>query len=202
MCTGKLFVLSAPSGTGKTTILKKVMAEVEGLKFSISHTTRCPRQGEQDGVDYHFVTKDDFKAAIEKGNFLEWAEVHSNFYGTSSEAIEQQLKKGIDVVLDIDVQGADIIRSRDDVEAIDLFIAPPSLKELERRLRGRGTEQEDAILTRLKNARVEMHSAKKYQYLIINDEIDIAAQSLKAIVLAERAKGHRHSNGLPITIEI
>ncbi len=202
MCTGKLFVLSAPSGTGKTTILKKVMAEVEGLKFSISHTTRLPRQGEKNGVDYHFVSKDDFKVAIEKGHFIEWAEVHSNFYGTSSEAIDQQLKNGIDVVLDIDVQGAEIIRSRDDVEAIDLFIAPPSLKELEGRLRGRGTEQEDAILTRLKNAGVEMQSANKYQYLIINDEVDIAAQSLKAIVLAERAKGHRHANGQPITIEI
>ena len=94
MCTGKLFVLSAPSGTGKTTILKKVMAELEGLKFSISHTTRLPRQGEKDGVEYHFVSKAAFKAAIEKGHFIEWAEVHSNFYGTSSEAIEQQLKQG------------------------------------------------------------------------------------------------------------
>lgn len=178
------------------------MAEVNGLRFSISHTTRSPRQGEEDGVDYHFVNKDDFKDAIEKDHFIEWAEVHTNFYGTSSEAIEQQLQLGIDVILDIDVQGADIIRSRDDVDAIDVFIAPPSLKELERRLRGRGTEQEDAILTRLKNAGVEMRSAKKYQYLIINDEVEIAAQSLKAIVLAERAKGHRHSNGLPITIEI
>lgn len=132
MHSGTLFVISAPSGTGKTTILKKVMADVSGLMFSVSHTTRNPREGEQNGVDYHFVSRKEFEDAIEKGHFIEYAHVHDNLYGTSRKAIVDQLNQGIDVILDIDTQGADIIRKSEDLNAVDIFIAPPSVDELEK----------------------------------------------------------------------
>lgn len=198
---GTLFVISAPSGTGKTTILKKVMAEISGLMFSVSHTTRQPRAGEQNGVDYHFVSREQFESAIGKGHFIEYAHVHDNLYGTSRQSIEEQLKQGIDVILDIDTQGADIIRQADTLEAVDVFIAPPSVEELERRLRGRGTEREEEIITRLGNARQELEQGGKYQYLIVNGNLDEAADMLKAVVLADRARGHRDFSGKPIRLK-
>lgn len=136
--TGQLFILSAPSGAGKTTLLKKVMKQVPGLAFSVSHTTRSPRSGEKDGVDYHFVSVDEFQGMRDQGLFLEWAEVHGNFYGTSRPAVMQQLERGQDIILDIDVQGAAIISRDTTVPAVSVFIAPPSLAELARRLRGGG----------------------------------------------------------------
>lgn len=199
MGKGTLFVISAPSGTGKTTLLKKVMADITGVMFSVSHTTRLPRAGEQNGVDYHFVTRDEFETAIERGDFIEYAHVHDNLYGTSRKSIEEQLNSGIDVVLDIDTQGADIIRRSDRLEAVDIFIVPPSVDELERRLRGRNTEKEEEILTRLGNAKQEMAQGDKYRYLIVNGNLGEAADMLKAVILAERAKGHRNYSGKPIT---
>ena len=200
MTTGKLFILSAPSGAGKTTLLKRVMADLPGLAFSVSHTTRLPRAGEEDGVDYHFVSRDRFEAMREQGLFLEWAEVHGNLYGTSRPAVLAQLAKGLDVVLDIDVQGAAILRNSAVIPAASLFITPPSLQELERRLRGRGTDSEETILLRLKNARVEMQAALDYEYLIVNARLEQAIETLRAIVIAERSRGHRLPTGQPIEI--
>jgi guanylate kinase len=198
MTTGRLFVISAPSGAGKTTLLKRVMARVPGLVFSVSHTTRAPRPGERNGVDYHFVLKAEFLAMIEQGLFLEYAEVHDNLYGTSSAAIARQLEQGLDVILDIDVQGAAILRKTGRPEATHIFISPPDLAELERRLRGRGTENEEMITVRLKNAAIEMRAAAAYEYLIINDNLEETANLLASIILAERARAHRLPSGQPI----
>ncbi|SDP53365.1 guanylate kinase [Desulforhopalus singaporensis] len=196
---GRLFVVSAPSGAGKTTLLKLVMRDVPKLSFSISHTTRSPRPGEVDGVDYHFVTKSRFEKMIGQGAFLEYARVHDNLYGTSSDAVEQQLSRGIDVILDIDVQGAQIIRKSGQIDGAFVFIAPPGLGELEKRLRGRGTESEEAVKTRMANAKQELQAAKEYEYLLINDDLEQAARVLSSIVTAERARGHRSASGEPIT---
>ena len=200
MTTGKLFILSAPSGAGKTTLLKRVMADLPGLAFSVSHTTRLPRAGEEDGVDYHFVSRERFEAMREQGVFLEWAEVHGNLYGTSRPSVLAQLESGLDVVLDIDVQGAAILRNSAAIPAASLFITPPSLQELERRLRGRGTDSEETILLRLKNAKVEMQAALDYEYLIVNARLEQAIETLRAIVIAERSRGHRLPTGQPIEI--
>lgn len=200
MTAGKLFILSAPSGAGKTTLLKRVMADLPGLAFSVSHTTRLPRIGELEGIDYHFVSRDAFKMMRDQGQFLEWAEVHGNFYGTSRPAVLAQLAQGLDVILDIDVQGAAILRKSAVIPAASLFIAPPSVQELERRLRGRGTDSEETILLRLKNARVEMQAALDYEYLIVNADLEQAIETLRAIVIAERSRGHRLPNGQPIEI--
>lgn len=198
MTTGRLFVISAPSGAGKTTLLGGVMEKLERLKFSVSHTTRNPRSGEVDGIDYHFVPREKFVEMIESGMFIEHAEVHGKLYGTSHASIARQLEEGFDVVLDIDVQGAAILRDNPGIDGSFIFIAPPDLQELERRLRGRGTEDEKTIRLRLDNARTEMQSAAKYEYLIINSDIDEATNLLAAIVLAERAKAHRLPTGEPI----
>lgn len=200
MTTGKLFILSAPSGAGKTTLLKKVMADLPGLAFSVSHTTRLPRAGEVDGVDYHFVSRARFESMREQGIFLEWAEVHGNLYGTSRPAVLAQLATGLDVILDIDVQGAAVLRNSAVIPAASLFISPPSLSELERRLRGRETDSEETILLRLKNARKEMQAAVDYEYLIINDRLEQAIDTLRAIVIAERSRGHRLPTGQSIEI--
>jgi guanylate kinase len=199
MTTGKLFVISAPSGAGKTTLLKRVMSTLPGLVFSISHTTREPREGEQDGVDYHFVSQGQFLDMIDRELFLEYAEVHDNFYGTSKDAIEIQLDDGLDVVLDIDVQGAAILRKKGQPEATHIFISPPNLNELERRLRGRGPESEETIKLRLKNAATEIKAAAEYEYLIINEKVDEAAHLLASIILAERARAHRMPSGKKIS---
>ncbi|MBV5306327.1 MAG: guanylate kinase [Desulfobulbaceae bacterium] len=204
MITGKLFILSAPSGTGKTTLLRKVMADVPGLAFSVSHTTRSPRSGEVDGVDYYFVSRGQFETMREQGAFLEWAEVHGNFYGTSGPAVFAQVSSGIDVVLDIDVQGAAILRASAKIpatiSAASIFIAPPSLQELERRLRGRGTDNEETILLRLRNAGREMQEALAYDYLVVNDTLEQAIDTVRAIVIAERSRGHRLPTGEAIKI--
>lgn len=195
---GRLFVISAPSGAGKTTLLRGVMSSLVKLKFSVSHTTRNPREGEVDGVDYHFVSKGTFQQMIATNMFLEHAEVHDNFYGTSHASIEHDLEDGIDVILEIDVQGAAILRKNSKVEAAFVFIAPPSLVELERRLRGRGTENEEKVQIRLINARTELTASSDYEYLIVNNDIDEATTLLQAIVLAERSKSHRLPTGDPI----
>lgn len=198
MTRGRLFVISAPSAAGKTTILKRVMADVPGLVFSVSHTTRNPRPGEQDGIDYHFVEKGAFLAMVEQGLFLEYAEVHGEMYGTSSAAIDRQLDCGLDVILDIDVQGATILRQKKQSEATYIFVSPPSLAELERRLRGRGTESDEKVAIRMKNAEEEMAAATGYEYLIINDVLPETTDLLASIILAERARGHRLPSGQPI----
>ncbi len=198
MNIGKLFILSAPSGTGKSTILKKVMSDLEGVAFSISHTTREPRKGEKDGVDYHFIDCSVFISMKEKGDFLENANVHGNLYGTSRRGIEEQRAAGLDVILDIDVQGAGIIRESGESEAVYIFLAPPSLEELERRLRGRGLDDDGTIITRLKNARREMQAINEFEYVIINEKIDEAARMFEAVILAQRSRDRRHITGSPL----
>ena len=200
MNRGNLFVISAPSGAGKSTILKKLLAAVDNLAFSVSHTTRNPRPGERDGREYHFVDRATFEGMREKQAFLEWAEVHGNLYGTSRAAIEAQQAKGIDVFLDIDVQGAKQLRDGGHPGAIFLFITPPSLTELEKRLRGRGTDPEETVQLRLNNARREMEDADRYDYLVINDQLAEAVEVLRAVVIAERCKARRNPDGLPLDL--
>jgi len=200
MSRGNLFVISAPSGAGKSTLLKKLLAAVPNLAFSVSHTTRAPRPGESNGQDYHFVDRSTFEAMRTEQAFLEWAEVHGNLYGTSRAAIEAQQAQGIDVFLDIDVQGAKQLRDGGHPGAIFLFIAPPSLAELERRLRGRGTDSEETVQLRLNNARREMEDADRYDYLVINDQLDEAVEVLRAVVIAERCKARRNPDGQPLDL--
>lgn len=199
MSRGTLFVISAPSGTGKTTILKKVMATIGGLSFSISHTTRAPRTGEQEGVDYHFVDRERFVAMRDDGAFLEWAEVHGNFYGTSRVAVDAGLADGIDIVLDIDVQGCRQVREAA-TDAVSLFVVPPSWEELERRLTGRGTDSEETIRLRLDNARQEMADVIHYDYVVVNDVLESAVATMSAIIYAERSRYRRDANGAPMNI--
>ena len=198
MSKGRLFVISAPSGAGKTTLLKQVMPRLTGLSFSVSHTTRQPRPGEREGVDYHFVARAEFEKMIGEGAFLEHARVHDNLYGTSRMAVERLQQQGIDVVLDIDVQGAAILREAGLVDAAYIFIAPPSVAELERRLRGRGTEAEEMIATRLANARAELAAMASYEYLLVNRQVEESVELLTAIILAERARAHRFPDGSAI----
>ncbi|MDR3628965.1 MAG: guanylate kinase [Desulfocapsaceae bacterium] len=197
MNKGRLFIISAPSGAGKTTLLQKVMPQVERLVFSVSHTTRPPRGGERNGVDYFFVSRNDFEEMRDRADFLEWAEVHGKFYGTSKREVLAQLDAGVDVILDIDVQGAAIIRKAGLVDTVSIFIAPPDLSELERRLRQRAQDSEETIQLRMKNAEKEMLAMDSYDYLIINERLDEAAQVLTAIILAERARQRWLSPGLP-----
>ncbi len=198
MSRGNLFVISAPSGAGKSTLLKRLLAEVPNLAFSVSHTTRAPRPGESNGREYHFVDRPTFARMRDDQAFLEWAEVHGNLYGTSRAAIEAQQAKGLDVFLDIDVQGARQLRDCGHPGAIFLFIAPPSWAELEKRLRGRGTDPEETVQLRLNNARREMEEAERYDYLVVNDQLDEAVEVLRAVIIAERCKARRNPNGQEI----
>ncbi len=195
-----LLVVSAPSGCGKTTILQKVMTDLPGLVFSVSHTTREPRPGEEDGRDYHFVSRKQFKEIRDQqpSGFLEWAGVYTNFYGTSRQDVEDLLAEGKDVVLDIDIQGADQIRQN--AAPITIFIAPPSLAELEQRLRCRGTESEESLAVRLANAGKEMQAADAYTYLIVNDQLNEAVRALEAVIIAERCRRRRGVNGAAVVI--
>ncbi len=201
MTEGLLIVLSAPSGCGKTTMVQRLMQSLPGLVFSVSHTTRAPREREIDGVHYHFVNTTDFLALRDRqpNGFLEWAEVHGNYYGTAVEAVARQLQQGNDVLLDIDVQGAAQVRANSN--PVTVFIAPPSLAVLEKRLRGRGTESESTITKRLRNAREELAAAADYDYLIVNDRLDEAVDTLRSIVIAERCRQRRDRAGQPLQWE-
>lgn len=174
---GKLFIVSAPSGAGKTTLIKKVLDRFDSLSYSVSHTTRSPRAGEVDGRDYFFVSASDFERKIEENQLLEWAKVHDNYYGTSREFVERTLADGTSLLLDIDVQGADQIMASDLVP-VTIFIMPPSFEELETRLRKRGTDSETVIEKRLKNARIEMEKKGSYRHVLVNDDLDEAIQAL------------------------
>ncbi|RUM39829.1 MAG: guanylate kinase [Desulfocapsa sp.] len=198
---GQLYILSAPSGCGKTTILKEVMASIPGLAFSVSHTTRDPRSGEKNGAAYHFVNRDEFRKMRDDEHFIEWAEVHGNFYGTSRQAVADQLENGQDVILDIDVQGAAIVNSDPDFDPVSIFVAPPTLSELERRLHGRGTDSDETIVLRLKNAAKEMAAVSQYQYLVINDRLDDAVLVMQSIIIARRSRVGRLPDGTAISLE-
>ncbi len=183
-------MISAPSGTGKTTLCRMLLKQMDRVVFSVSHTTRPPRPGEVDGVDYHFVTKEVFLSMIKQGAFLEWAEVHGHFYGTSKEGVLKQLAEGLDVLLDIDVQGARQVK-KSFPEAIMIFILPPTFQELERRLRSRGTEDEASLKVRIGNAKKEVLAAPEYDYILINDVLEEALDNFKSIIKANRHKKER-----------
>ena len=197
---GNLIIISAPSGTGKTTILKRFFAEVKGVTFSVSHTTRRPRTGEKDSVDYYFIDQETFKRMRVDKEFLEWAEVHGNFYGTSRREVNRHLTQGLDVFLDIDVQGARQVREAAGGECFSIFIVPPSWEEQERRLTGRGTDSPETIRLRLENARKEMQDAGLYDYLIVNDTVEQAVDTLRAIIVAQRCRMRRNRDGLPLVL--
>ncbi len=181
--SGTLYVVAAPSGAGKTTLVRLLLAEERGVHLSISTTTRDPRPGEMDGREYHFVSVADFRAKIERGEFLEWAEVHGNFYGTSKKWIADQLASGADVLLEIDWQGAQQVRAIFP-GALGIFILPPSLEELERRLTGRGTDSHDVISRRLAAAQAEMRHVGEFDYVIINDCLEQALTDLRSVIKA------------------
>ncbi len=184
---GDLFVVSAPSGAGKTTLIRSLYdtGAAQGLFYSVSHTTRERRPGEVDGRDYHFVEEETFRAMIDRDAFFEWADVHGQFKGTSAEAILEQMARGVDVLLDLDVQGAQQVRAR--VPGAQLiFVLPPSAAELERRLRSRGADDEAQIARRISDSRREVAHCLSYDYVIVNDRVERATAALAAIVSARR----------------
>jgi len=185
---GRLFVFSAPSGAGKTTITRQMVAEHPSLRLSVSTTTRPMRPGEVDGVHYRFVSKDDFRAAVARGQFLEWAEVHGNLYGSDALWVDAALAEGCDVLFDIDVQGGHQIRqARPESQLI--LIVPPSWAELERRLRGRGTDSDAVIARRLDAARTELIDSTDYDVVVVNDELERALNDVRAVLRGEALAG-------------
>lgn len=185
--TGLLIVFSGPSGAGKDTILKKLLESSQNIKLSISATTRNPRTGEQDGVDYHFLTKEKFLQLIEKDEMLEHAEYCGNFYGTPSAPIENWMNGGNDVILEIEVQGGAQIKKKRP-SCVSIFILPPTIQELEQRLRARNTENEETIQKRMAVAREEIKLAKNYDYVVINDTVENAVNEIHTIISAEKLR--------------
>ena len=184
---GNLFIVSAPSGAGKTSLLKALLERDGSLKLSVSHTTRAPRTGEEDGVHYHFVSVDEFMRLAGEGAFLEQAQVFDNYYGTSQAAVQSLLDEGHDVVLEIDWQGARQVRKAFP-EAVSIFIMPPSVEALRQRLGSRGQDDEAVIERRMRDARSELSHYAEYDYLVVNDDFDLALDELRCIVRAERLK--------------
>ncbi len=188
MTTGNLFIITAASGAGKTSLIKALLAKDEHLKLSISHTTRNPRPSEVNGVDYHFVDDATFLRMLGEAQFLESAEVHEARYGTSQSAIEAPLEAGFDIILEIDWQGAEQVR-RLYPHAISIFVLPPSIEALERRLNGRGQDSAEVISKRVAAARTEMRHVGEFDYVTINDDFDVALQDITAIIRAQRLVG-------------
>lgn len=185
--TGRIFIVSGPSGSGKSTLIREVSQEIPNLGYSISHTSRPPRGQEENGKEYYFVTKENFQKMIDRGEFVEWAEVYQDLYGTSVSSLRSQLSIGLDVIMDIDVQGARNIKEHFK-EANLIYILPPSMAILEKRLRERGTDDEKSIRTRLKKAAKEIKNCVSYDYLLFNDELAQAVEEMKSIVVAERCR--------------
>lgn len=184
---GTLYIISAPSGAGKTSLVKALIEGTDDIMVSVSHTTRGMRPGEEDGRDYHFTDVETFRSMIADNAFLEHAEVFGNFYGTSRSSALDRMAQGTDVILEIDWQGAQQVRQKMP-EAVSIFILPPSREELERRLRGRGTDSDEVIARRLAEAVTEMSHYREFDYLVFNDEFDTALIQLRAIVLARRQR--------------
>lgn len=193
MSKGFLMIVSGPAGTGKGTVCKELLSRNEDIKFSVSATTRKPRVGEVDGVNYHFLEEEKFKSMIDKGEFLEHAFVHTNYYGTPKQYVLDEIEKGEIVLLEIDVQGALQIK-KNYPEAIFIFLLPPSMEELKNRIVNRGTESLEDIERRLKNAYTEINLMTEYDYVVVNHEIDQAVDQVETIVKAEKLKVKRHSD--------
>ncbi len=185
--SGTLYIISAPSGAGKTSLVKALLEQTEQIMVSVSNTTRAARPGEVDGKDYHFTDIDTFRSMIADDAFLEHAQVFDNFYGTSQSNVIEQMAKGTDVILEIDWQGAQQVREKMP-EAVSIFILPPSREELEKRLRGRNTDSEEVIARRMRDAISEMSHYGEFDYLVFNDDFDIALGELRAIILARRQR--------------
>ena len=190
---GLLIVVSGASGTGKGTVCKKLLSELPNVHYSISATTRQPRQGEVDGREYYFISEDEFKQWIADGKFLEFAEVYGNFYGTPLTKIEERLNRGEDVLLEIDVQGALNVK-RKCPDGVYIFLLPPSLDELKRRIEGRGSETPDSLKRRLQAAVDEIQIGREYDYAVVNDTVDEAVAQIEAILVAERCRVARSAD--------
>ena len=184
---GQLIVLSGPSGVGKSTVIAELFSQRDNIHFSVSYTTRQPRVGEQNGVNYNFVSREEFEGMIQRDELLEYAEYVDNYYGTSLKAIEEQLSQGVDVLLDIEVQGAAKVRARCP-DALFIFIIPPSFEDLSRRLHGRNTDSEEVIAGRLEKAKIEFREIPKYDYLVINDKVSHAVEEIEAILTAAECR--------------
>ncbi len=187
---GKLFVVSAPSGAGKTTLCRRVLEAVPDLRYSVSYTTRPPRPGEEHGRDYFFVSREVFQGMIDRGEFLEWAEVFGRYYGTGRGWVESQLEQGLDVLVDIDIAGARQIRERMP-EAAFIFVIPPTFRELVRRLETRHTETDEQVRIRLARARDEFAALDMYDYLVVNDDLERATADLECLFRSERLRLER-----------
>ena len=190
MRKGALLIISAPSGAGKTTICRKLLAKRKDLKYSVSCTTRAPRSGEKNGKHYFFLSQDEFKRKIKDGELLEWASVHDAYYGTPRKFVDDTLALGVNVVMAIDVQGAMSIR-RKFPDAILVFVLPPSMDALKSRLASRGRDPQDAVAKRLANSHGELAAAKDFDYVVINDHLETAVAQISAILTAERLKTSR-----------
>ena len=190
---GNLIVISGPSGTGKGTIVKQILEKDNNLVISVSATTRLPRTGEQNGKDYHFLNKEDFKTMIENDGLLEYAEYCDNFYGTPKQVVEQALNNGNDVILEIEVQGAQKIREKCP-DSVSIFVAPPSMHELRARLKNRSTESDEVIDKRTAQAAVELKCANDYNYIVVNDKLEKCVLDILSIINAERYKTEKMSS--------
>lgn len=187
---GLLFIVSAPSGTGKTTLVERLVQVLPNLRMSRSYTSRATRDGERDGVDYNFISRQEFEARVARNAFLEWAELFGNYYGTSAEDVERLVADGQDVVLVIDVNGAQQVKARG-VDHTSIFVLPPSYQVLEQRLRGRSKDDEIAMQRRLETARAEVSSYVNYDYVVVNDALEPTVVRLQEIIAAERSRTHR-----------
>ena len=198
---GKIFVISGPSGAGKSTLIKGVRERVDSIGYSISHTTRSPRSGEQNGVDYCFVDKTAFKEMIDNNAFVEWAQVYDDYYGTSYGTLTEKLNAGLDIILDIDIQGAKKIKEKIE-DCLLIFILPPSREILEKRLRARATDDADAIEKRIRLAKNELKNCSWYDCLIINDDLEKATKELESIILADRCSNKRILPEVKVRLDI
>ena len=190
--SGRLFVISAPSGAGKSTIIKALKERIEGLGYSISHTSRKPRGNEHDGIDYHFLKKETFRSMIDAGAFVEWAQVYDDLYGTSFSSLDEQTVSGLDVLLDLDTQGAKNIKKHFK-NSVLIYVLPPSLDILEKRLMARGTDDETVIKSRMKKTSSEIKQCVWYDYIIVNDNLEKAIKEAQAIILSVRCRTDRQA---------
>ena len=187
---GQLFVISAPSGAGKSTIVEALRQRYRDLAYSVSHTTRLPRKGETDGKDYHFVNETTFQKMIEEGRFVEWAEVYGNLYGTCFSTLEEKLSSGSDILLDLDTQGGENIRNHFP-NSVLIFLLPPSMETLQDRLRKRATDSEEVINRRMREAACDIRNCSRYDYLVINDDLETAIGETVSVILSERCRVER-----------
>lgn len=199
---GQLFVISAPSGTGKSTIIEALRKRVESLGYSVSHTSRKQRGHEQEGVDYYFVDREIFSRMIEEGAFVEWAQVYNEFYGTSFSSLNSQTEAGLDVLLDLDSKGAKRIKAAFEENADLIYILPPSFEALERRLRERGTDSEKEIRARMEEAHFEVKESLWYDYIVVNDSLEKAIEEVKCIIVSRRCRAPRRAEWVRKTFDI